>query len=456
MKSAQKYRTPILIFGTSPDYVKRISAKYENDVLFIMDKNFQENDYIKDVDKGSLFFTDLDDFEKQIGSVVRYLFSKNIQPSGIACFDCESLINASRLAVKLDLPFPPVDGISKTRNKQQSKGIWEDHNIDCPKASIARNLKETMSFFQKLDNPVVVKPVSSSGSELTFYCRDKKQVADAVGIITQQLANRNSNPFFKKLPHEKGAKPVDPLTHWVVEEFIPGKEYSCDFIFREGEISVIRLTEKIRDYEQTFGSIMAYCIPANFPDGFSRKGFISTLKKAVSSLEITYGWFMADFIVNGNTPYILEITPRPGGDSIPDLIETATGKDILGMYLDFMSGRIKDIQPIEYNSKSLVSLNIYSPGPGIITELDFSSIETLPWVKKIYILRKIGDRIILPPLNYDNRTIGHAIIISSNRYDLKEKQRFLLGKIKLNLKEHEENPFIENKTEISIPCHHTA
>lgn len=432
-----------MIFGTSPDYVARIFVNYIHDTFFIIDKKFMGAACLENLDRQHHIFVDLEIAEKCLSEIVWYLNSRNINPAGIGCFDCESLINASKLAVKLNLPFPSVKSIACARNKFGSKEIWKNNNITCPDALIADSIEQTVKFFKDVGKPVVIKPLSASGSELTFYCENENEVADAVNVISGQLAIRRSDPFYKKLPGMEKGLSFDPSTHWVVEEYIHGTEFSCDFVLKKDELTIVRLTEKVKDMDQTFGSVLAYCIPAGLPDDFSRAELALIFKMAVNSLGFDQGWFMVDFIINEKRPYIIEVTPRPGGDSIPDLLEAAAGEDILGVYLDFASGRINDINPIQYNSTPVASLNIYAPKAGIITALDCSGIIDLQWVKKIYISKSINDRVVLPPHDYDSRKIGHCIVDSKGPEDLKKKQQIVMERIKLVIRDLEAEPFIQ-------------
>ena len=84
-----------------------------------------------------------------------------------------------------------------------------------------------------------------------------------------------------------------------MEDFIDGPEFSCDFILQENKIIILRMTEKIKDNEQTFGTVLAYVMPSAFPPEISMLKLSSVFKKAVNSLGFSWGWFMADFIMKG-------------------------------------------------------------------------------------------------------------------------------------------------------------
>ena len=436
MKSESIYKSPVVIFGTTPDYVVKLSDKYHHDMFFIIDGKYETDRRLKDMDPRILLFSALDDLGTNMENIINKFSDNGVSPRGIGCFDCESLIGASELAHRMNLPFPETGPIISSRNKFESKEIWNKSGIPCPKASLGSNIIEALEFFESVGSGIVLKPISGSGSELTFCCNNEREIKNVVEIISSQLENRKSNPLFKELPSSGRSDIVDPCSIWVLEEYINGHEFSCDFTLQDEQVTLIRVIEKRKDDKQTFGSILAYITPPTYPEGFSISQIPFILKNAVRSLGFTWGWFMADFIIKDTAPYIIEITPRPGGDSIPDLIEIATGEDILGIYLDFVSGRIKEIRPIPFPAMPFVSLNLYADQEGVISQMDTSGVEGIPWVEKLFLSRQVGDSVLLPPLDYDSRKIGHCIIPMDPSNELKEKQEFLINKIRLSISDH--------------------
>ena len=55
------------------------------------------------------------------------------------------------------------------------------------------------------------------------------------------------------------------------------------------------------------------------------------------------------------------MTPRPGGDSIPELVRAATGLDTLALYLDFVQGDFKEPKELSLPPESFASLNFFAP-----------------------------------------------------------------------------------------------
>ncbi len=401
---------PVLVVGTTPDYVLKIHRKHPEDTFFIIDSSFQNNPLLKTIEKSVVLLAPLQNFRETLQSVRRCLSVNKITPGGIACFDCESLIVASRLAVHLKVPFPSSDAIARTRNKFESRRIWKDSGVPSPRAALVSDLQESLVFFRYLEKDIVLKPISGSGSELLFLCKSEEDIKKAVRIMENELPRRRTNPLFKPIPFSSETQLIDPCNSWIAEEFISGPEFSCDFTLQNGQAIILRETGKIKAPDQTFGSILAYTFPPSYPKGFSKKNLCHILQKASTSLGFTWGHFMTDFIIRNNRPVIIEMTPRPGGDSIPDLVENATGRDLLGIHLDIVSGKFNPLKPLRMPPESFASINLYAATEGLISHMDPSNILSLPWVKTILLKKKEGDRTILPPSDYDNRLLGYCII----------------------------------------------
>jgi predicted ATP-grasp superfamily ATP-dependent carboligase len=236
--------------------------------------------------------------------------------------------------------------------------------------------------------------------------------------MEEQLPLRRSNPLFSTIPGTERAESVDPCEFWIVEEFIPGPEFSCDFLLYEDRAVILRETGKVMVPRQTFGSVLAYTFPLSSEEREQLKGLHQVLKKASQVLGYTRAHFMADFIMREGQVILLEMTPRPGGDSIPDLLEAATGRDLIRIHLDMVSGKSNNLGPVPLPAESFASIHLYAPNEGTITHLDSSQILSQPWVKALVLKKRTGDQITLPPHDYDNRLLGYCIVSTEPSSDL--------------------------------------
>jgi biotin carboxylase len=403
--------SPMIVVGTTPDYVVRISRKcHPGSALFVLDSRHLNNHLLSDINRSILIFVDLERYDETLISLKKRLSQGRVSNPGFACFDCESLIMASRLAGHFKSPFPSTEAILLTRSKFLSREIWRKAGLDNPEAGLASDVDETLRYFHRFKRDIVLKPISGSGSELVFRCLDEVGVRESVAIMEEQLKKRRCNPLFRPIKDPFTSMTMDPCEKWVVEEYVPGPEFSSDFMLREDKVTILRETGKIKADDQTFGSVMAYTIPPVYPEGFSREDLYRVFLLAAKSLGYEWGHFMVDFIIRENSVVIIELAPRPGGDSIPDLLEAATGRDLLEEHLKIMAGQFDASVTAPAPSLPHASINLFMPESGLITHLDASEIIAQPQVKSVLLKKKIGDRVTLPPDDYDNRLVGNCIV----------------------------------------------
>jgi len=433
--------SPMIVVGTTPDYVERISKKRPTgSVLFILDQRHLNSYLLSGLDRSILIFTDLEQYDETLDSLKKHLSVGHMSDPRFACFDCESLIMASRLANYFKSPFPPTEAIIITRSKFLSREVWRKAGLDNPRAVLASGIDETIRYFYLFKRDIVLKPISGSGSELVFHCLDEADVRDSVTTMEEQLAKRRCNSLFRPIEDPFTSVTMDPCKGWVVEEYVPGPEFSCDFMLHENEIFVLREAEKFKSDDQSFGSVMAYSMPPMYPDGFFRKDLRMTFLHAANSLGYQWGHFMVDFIIKENRVVVLELTPRPSGDSIPDLLEAATGRDLLEDYLKFMSSQFDTpIASPPAPTRPYASINLFAPVAGLITHLDPAEILAQPKVKSLFLKKKVGDRVALPPDDYDNRLLGFCILCRDPDWDPISTCRRFQRLLKVSVKEEHSN-----------------
>ena len=426
----------VLIVGTTPDYVVKLFERYSRSLLFLTDSRFQHDPLLQGFPSSSQAFASLGNVDEACHKTHELLKIQSTPPKGIGCFDCDSLLLASRLGSELGLRFPGWEAIARCRSKAESKKAWTRHGVPSPAAAVVSSLAETMDFFERNGRSVVLKPLAGSGSELLFHCKDESDLRKTVAVIEEELPKRRNNSLFRPCPDPDCDSLIDPCGCWVAEEYISGPEFSCDFVLQEGEIFFIRETGKIKAEDKPFGSILAYTFPARYPEGFQKRVLKEVLKQATGSLGFDWGFFMVDYILHDGSPVLIEMTPRPGGDSIPELVRATTGLDTLSLYLDFVQGDFKKPQELAALPESFASLNFYAPKEGTIQVLDGARLTACPRVRKLFFKKHAGDRVILPPRDYDNRLLGYCVIEAKPGLDLVEETQRLQRMLDLKIQEN--------------------
>ena len=157
-----------------------------------------------------------------------------------------------------------------------------------------------------------------------------------------------------------------------MEEWVEGDEFSCDFLVEKGRVRVIRLARKHPRRNGPLGTIEAYELSPNLPDACRDSRLAPLLLRAASSLGIDRAICMADFIVRGDQPVFLELTPRCGGDCLPSLLKTACDFDVLGLAIRFARETV-DKAVVRVN-ESTVALRLFADRAGTLEWTDTAAL----------------------------------------------------------------------------------
>mgnify|MGYP001105507187 CR=1 FL=1 len=422
-----------LVVGTTADYIAMLGERFPGRVLFVTDKSQAVRRAMPELDSRTQILLDLSVTKRVIRSIERHLEQWNIKLRGVACYDCEWLVLAAEIARHFALEYPSAESVALCRNKMASKQRWLDAGLLCPRASIVSSPQQAAGFASEVNAPVVLKPLSGSGSELTFVCEDPATASRMYQVVDKGLRERIDLPMFMPVVIE-GRQSGAPQ-EIVAEEFVAGSEYSCDVFIDGDEVVIIRFAEKLPRPAPPFGITMAYLVPGRMPDKVSEAELRDILFIAGRSLGLRRSLFMADFIVRNGRVFLLELTPRIGGDCLPYLIKQSCGLDMLGVALDVAEQRPL-IVPEAPLWKQLVGLRLFADKGGVIKKMDSSRIEKDRRVQEVYFKRLAGDGITLPPKDYDTWILGHVIFQpdSISNFDLEGGE--IAAKLKVRMTRH--------------------
>ncbi|UCG63215.1 MAG: ATP-grasp domain-containing protein [Candidatus Zixiibacteriota bacterium] len=396
-----------LVVGTTPDYIAYIHNRYRGRALFVTDPSQRTGSTEDKPDAASEIVCDLWQSDRVLTAVKRHLRRYEQNLSGITCFDCEWLGLASYLAGELRLPYPSPESIRLSRNKYLSKQRWVERSVRCPRTRSINSRNEAFQFFEELGgNPIVLKPLSGSGSELTFVCHDRHGIAQSLNILGAGLRQRGLLPMYQ--PQQGGNGTMDPREVVLAEEFISGREYSCDFSIEDGKVKLVRVAKKLSQPGLPFGTTVAYIVPARLPNGLDEEHLSQRLREAAEALAISRAVCMVDFMISHGEVVFLELTPRIGGDCLPPLVRQSCGMDTIELALDFAEERPLVI-PEKKLWTQLIGLRLFAPTPGLFKGVDATALKGDSRVREVYIKRSPGHTVTLPPEDYDSWMLGHVI-----------------------------------------------
>jgi biotin carboxylase len=397
----------VVVVGTTSDYIDLIRRRYPHRALFLTNPVERIKASEETPGAGEEILCHFTNDAEVLRVLKDHLHRYRLAVDGVACFDCEYLGSAAFLAERFGLPFPSPSAVAQSRNKFISKQVWKRAEVACPEAVVVRNRADLFKLLDRVGKSVILKPLTGSGGELVFRCSDHNDCLQAYDTMINRLSKAGENRLYLQDPFAPGD--FNPIQDVVLEEFIPGQEYSCDFFLENGRLEVIRTAKKILAAENQVGATTAaYVVPAELPAEIPAAVFVDQLYRAATALGLERALCMVDFIVSQGKAYLLELTPRPGGDCLPWLIQQSCGLDMIGLALDVAQGR-KTSTFTKQSWKTLVGLRLFAQHEGTIKEIDEGDLGRDPRVQQVFIKRRPGHRVVLPPYDYDSRLFGHVI-----------------------------------------------
>ncbi len=424
-----------LVVGTTPDYIAYIDRSFPGRALFVTDGVQRGCAAESPPNEASEIVCDLLDTAGTLESISAHLRRHRQSLNGVACYDCEWLTLAAEISMHFAQRFPSAESVRLARNKLLTKQRWTACGVRCPISELVHDGLQAAGFTKKLCRGAVLKPLTGSGSELTFRCDSSHDAARAFAIIREGLRLRSGSPLFAEEASTAGSPENEPAV--LVEEFIFGREFSADFIVRDSEVTIIRVAKKYRGEGLPFGTTLAYEVPARLPGWLPIESLRELLYEAATALGLSRALCMVDFVISREEVVFLELTPRIGGDCLPPLVKKCSGLDTIGLALDFATDRNQDIPQFDQWQKN-IGFRLFAPHSGVLTGIDTSALKSDTRVKEIFVKRREGHVVVMPPENYDSWLLGHVIFSIAEDDDVTAQVEYLRDNIKISMEPYYE------------------
>ncbi len=395
------FESKVLVVGSTADYIEWIRQACPGEALFITDPAVRASAGLPPLLFHDEILCRLTDVSLVRQHLQNHIDREGLSLNGIACFDCESMELTAILAREYELSYPSPDAIRKCRNKHLTRTAWHTAGVPCPRARLVRSEKEVVEVLNTIGKPLVIKPVSGSGSELVFICRTESECWSAYRTIREGLDLRSFHRMYSRVA--AGRPDI------MAEEYVDGVEYSGDFIIENHRARVLRLCRKTPFDGGPFGTTRAYTLVNHLPDLIRETDFENLLVRGAEALGISRAVCMVDIMTCNDQIIFLEMTPRPGGDCLPFLLKNCRNMDILKLNIDFARQYPVRIDDPDDNTP-YTGVRLFSMQEGVLKQVNTRGIEGDPRVREIFISKKPGHVVRTPPEDYDAWQLGHVII----------------------------------------------
>lgn len=227
---------------------------------------------------------------------------------------------ASSAAMAMGRPAANPEVIATCRNKWKQAAELQRQSIAIPETRLATSVRDVEKILAQATLPVVVKPVSGSGSSGVRLCDSATAAIKAFESARGALLDQ-----------------VDlPSPNILIQQYVEGEEYSAEIIACDGTLHCLGILAKHKGPAPCFVEV-GHDFPAPLPEP-SHRELASFAAGAVSALGLNFGPAHVEFVIAESGPVIIEVNPRLAGGMIPVMLSHALGTSILDMVIGLYAG----------------------------------------------------------------------------------------------------------------------
>ncbi len=300
----------------------------------------------------------------------------------------------ARLAQDLGFVFNSPEVTERCLDKWLMKEVLTLSGVPCARGVLLRP-GERIKLPHGVTYPVIIKPRDAFSSRGVYKCGS---LADIKRYINETRSFSSAGDV-------------------IIEEFLPGKEYSVEALTFNGETTIVQFTEKfITPYPETVE--LGHLQPANLDDE-KVKEVSAVVRKALAALGIMNSASHTEVMVTGTGPFVIETGARLGGDFIGSyLTRSSTGMSMDRAAIEIAMGLPPSGKPIA-RACSMIKYLELPPGRMVDRVLPFEEINGLPGVVFAALFVRPGD--IIRPLTHSALRPGCIITEADTVSMVKER-----------------------------------
>lgn len=292
--------------------------------------------------------------------------------AGVTTSSDHFIAAAAAVAASLGLPGPELHAVEDCRDKELQISRLRSAGHRLPVSFACDSVEEGLTAGKRIGFPVIVKPVSGSGSVGVKLCSDPVQLALHARFLLGQRQN------------ERGL-PVRPRI--LIQSLVRGTEYSVESFCR----TIVGITRKHLGNEPAFVEV-GHDYPAQIPPPL-----IETIEESVHSAldALGLGWGPAhtELRVTEEGPALIEVNPRLAGGFIPELVRLSSGVDLIRETIRLVTGRETDLSA-RLSRCSSIRFILHDREGGLAGAIGIDEARQVPGITDVNLYVKPGDRLV--------------------------------------------------------------
>lgn len=295
--SAQKKR--ILILASKLGYQTRAFAEAaENlgvDVLFGTDRCHRLEDPWGDQALALHF-----ESPREAADAISHTLRDN-PPHAILALGDRPTTAAAYASQAFGIPGNPPEAVEICRSKLRQREALAKAGLPVPQFFSFAATDDVASLAARVKFPCVVKPTMLAASQGVIRANDAAEFVRAVNQIRALFTSP-----------EIGALRERGLDQLLAESYVPGKEVAIEGLLDGGTLLVLAIFDKPDPLEGPYFEETIYVTPSRLPSA-QQNALRECAARSATALGLVTGPVHAEFRINEDGPWVLELAPRPIG-----------------------------------------------------------------------------------------------------------------------------------------------
>lgn len=301
--------------------------------------------------------------------------AKELDIDGVMSFAVDpGVVTAAYVAEQMGLPFQgSYKAVSILQDKAAFRAFLTTHGFNVPKARGYSEGDDALADADYFSWPVIVKPVDSAGSKGVSRVDSRENLPSAIDYA---LSESHSG-------------------HFIIEEFLEkeGESSDTDSFSIDGELVFCSFSDQRFDTSaQNPYTPAAYSWPSTMPED-TQSELASELQRLMSLLELKTGIYNIETrLCKDGKPYIMEVSPRGGGNRLAEMLDIAANAGIVENAVRAAVGMPLNPMDMPCYSGHLAEVILHADNDGEFDSLEIAD-DVKPYVVQTDLWVKPGDNV---------------------------------------------------------------
>lgn len=238
--------------------------------------------------------------------------AKELNIDGILSFGVDpGVVTAAYVAEQMGLSFQcSYDVACILQDKSRFRQFLKDNDFNVPNAKGYSSKEAVLADTEYYNWPVIVKPVDSAGSKGVMRVDEISALPSAIDYALSESHNG----------------------HFIIEDFLEkeGNSSDCDSFTVDGELVFCSFNDQHFDPKAINPyTPAAFSWPSTMPQ-WAQEELRSELQRLMTLLNVKTGVYNIETrLCKNGKPYIMELSPRGGGNRLSEMMKYVSGQDLI-------------------------------------------------------------------------------------------------------------------------------